>query len=281
MTYTPISNLEISFSFFFAGHGGLLRAVAQSPPGRHYDPSLLTADYGTGKRAMRGWQLNSWLESLHKKQVRVVVCLDSCYSGGSWRNGHQGRTPLSLDQDMDVFPPDTVHEKQATSSVSRNTELDTSWSINPDGVTLMAACDSDQLAQETKGSDEKMYGAFTYHLMDVLKNTQPNATLPSYRLLCDQITEALSGSGLDQKQTPGVYGRDGLAFWGITKLLCLPRSSLPWNKPKSSSQWVGSTRSTQVPSSDFVSPGTIMLSRSPRLKNWCAVRGCRTAARTC
>lgn len=115
---------------------------------------------------------------------------------------------------MDVFPPGTIHEKQATSSVSRNTELDTSWSINPDGFTLMAACDSDQLAQETKGSDGKMYGAFTYHLMDVLKNTQPNATLPSYRLLCDQIPEALSGSGLDQKQTPGVYGRDRLAFLG-------------------------------------------------------------------
>lgn len=202
------------FFFYFAGHGALLRRVDESPSGRTHDPSLLTADHCADKSypSIRGWKLNQWLEKLHRNQVQVVVCLDSCYSGGSWRHGHQGRTPIDWDPDMDASPSETVDKKEANGPVSRNAELEKSWSIHPDGFALMTACDANEIAFEKKGPDGKSYGAFTYHLVEALNNATPNAALPSYRLLCDKITRALESAQLGKRQTPQAYGRDRLAF---------------------------------------------------------------------
>ncbi|KAK4231602.1 caspase domain-containing protein [Podospora fimiseda] len=152
------------FFFVFAGHGALLPRVPGSPPGRNKDPSLLTADHAIDKSrpAIRGWELNKWLEELHKKQVRVVACLDSCHLGGSWRTGCRVRTPLKWDQYVGAFEPEDIYDEELYGPVSRNAELQTSWVDNPDGFTLMAACDTDQLAEEFVQSDgkslQKFYG---------------------------------------------------------------------------------------------------------------------------
>ncbi|KAH6612852.1 caspase domain-containing protein [Chaetomium sp. MPI-SDFR-AT-0129] len=193
------------FFFYFAGHGGLLRRTPQSPPGRAKDPSLLTCDYCLDGSAVRGWELNQWLEALNRNKVQVFVALDSCYSGGSWRHGGQGRTFLNYeDTDTMTVPaePDTA------GPVSRNSELERSWSINPNGFTLLAACRPDQLAKETTDNG-KSYGAFTSSLVKALTHYPPGPIRPSCRVLCDKITPFLRE---EHGQNPEVYGQDRLAF---------------------------------------------------------------------
>jgi hypothetical protein len=193
------------FFFYFAGHGGLLRRTPQSPPGRAKDPSLLTCDYCLDGSAVRGWELNQWLEALNKNKVQVFVALDSCYSGGSWRHGGQGRTFLNHGQDTDATVP---AELDTTGPVSRNSGLERSWSINPDGFTLLAACRPDQLAKEMMDNG-KWYGAFTSSLVKALTDYPPGALRPSCRVLCDKITPFLRE---EHHQNPEVYGQDRLAF---------------------------------------------------------------------
>ncbi|KAF4502976.1 TPR domain containing protein [Fusarium agapanthi] len=62
------------FFFHYSGHGARLPRTMASP-NKETDPSLLTIDFCEGGRPV------------------LVVFLDSCYSGGSWREGCRFRTP--------------------------------------------------------------------------------------------------------------------------------------------------------------------------------------------
>ncbi|GKT88304.1 LOW QUALITY PROTEIN: TPR domain-containing protein [Colletotrichum tofieldiae] len=195
------------FFFHFSGHGGRLQPVqGLSPPDRSADPSLLTADFCRGKPAVRGWQLNQWLKILDEKKVHVVAILDSCYSGGSWRSG-RFRSPA----DWPIVPNLPVDEAAAQDAVakpaSRDGKLDKSWSINPEGFTLMAACGGREVAAE-KTINGKPGGAFTYALVKHLKQNKRSNKLSTYRVVRDQIALDVTG------QSPIVYGRDRLLFFG-------------------------------------------------------------------
>ncbi|KAK5997702.1 Metacaspase-9-like protein [Cladobotryum mycophilum] len=198
------------FFFHFSGHGARLKRVKGSPHRRTTDPSLLTVDFCCGKPAVRGWQLNQWLRKLNKKGVQVVVALDSCHSGGSWRAG--GNVSFRTPNDWPVVPNlDADEEAAAVEALEadaepthRDAELETSWSINPDSFTLLAACGSDEKAAEIV-LNGKVGGAFTHQLLDFLKNGDPQTV--TYRMIRDQLKDRL------KDQTPTVYGRDRLLFF--------------------------------------------------------------------
>ncbi|KAH7146312.1 caspase domain-containing protein [Dactylonectria macrodidyma] len=219
------------FFFHYSGHGGLLPCVAGSPNGRRQDPSLLTVDFCLNGPPVRGWELNKWLKRLNAKGVQVIVILDSCYSGGSWRNDQKVRTPADWDDDPDEgdegeageageageegekTPEDANDETSAeqstepsTESSLRNAALEKSWSINPDGFTLMAACKADEVAKEVKVNG-KSYGAFTHELVKLLsfRDTTPS----TYCVLREKVAERLE----THKQHPEVFGRDRLVFF--------------------------------------------------------------------
>ncbi|KAK2834893.1 hypothetical protein FQN49_006810 [Arthroderma sp. PD_2] len=196
------------FHFHFSGHGGLLRATVGSPAGRTLDASLLTADFCIDKSALRGWELNEWLQRLHQKNVRLIVVLDSCYSGGSWRNDRRGRTPMGWYDGCDV-QPDSISEPLPSleAPTHRGAALPETWSINPAGFTLMTACKSDELAKETKVNG-KSYGAFTHTLIKLLEESHPRLVPYTCRVLCNKIVQELGSQGQD----PQVFGRDRLAF---------------------------------------------------------------------
>ncbi|KAJ5518702.1 caspase domain-containing protein [Penicillium expansum] len=198
------------FFFHFSGHGAQLQPTERSPKGRSVDSSLITMDYCNSNAAIRGWQLNEWLKRLNEKDVCIVVILDSCYSGGGWRTGANIRTP----QGWANVPNNTIDEATITETSSktgsRNSELESSWGINPKGFTLMAACTSDQQAEERQYGDEHR-GAFTYSLLASLQQKLPHSKNISYRNLRDQVQCML------HIQTPRVYGRDRLLFFGNTE----------------------------------------------------------------
>ncbi|KXH53437.1 hypothetical protein CNYM01_01182 [Colletotrichum nymphaeae SA-01] len=196
------------FFFHFSGHGARLEPVAASPAGRSDDPSLLTVDFCLGKPAIRGWQLNEWLRRLNKKNIQCVVTLDSCHAGGSWRGSV--RTPVDWPI-VPSLPSDVVAvEGVFPESHSRAIDLGTAWSINPEGFTLMAACETQEVALEVSVNN-KTVGAFTRELGLYLESPTAKTMPVTYRILRDHLERQLT------KQHPVVYGRDRLLFFGSTE----------------------------------------------------------------
>lgn len=195
------------FLFHFSGHGAELQPTSNSPPERPKDPSLMTMDFCIGKPAIRGWQLNEWLKRLNEKNIRTIVILDSCHSGGAWRADGSFRTPEGWKNVPNLPADEEAITETAAESGNRDVELETSWSINPDGFTLMAACESHEKAAE-KRVNGSSYGTFTYNLLASLERNRPTEAVVTYRNLRDQIAERIDG------QSPRVYGRDRLVFFG-------------------------------------------------------------------
>ncbi|QYS99587.1 hypothetical protein H0G86_006710 [Trichoderma simmonsii] len=200
------------FFFHYSGHGAQLTRVKKSPKKRFKDPSLLMVDFCYGQPAIRGWQLNQWLKKLNKKDIQIVVTLDSCHSGGSWRVGDPSfRTPVDWSS---ISIPNLPIDDQATTQEDitdlpfRSTDLEISWSMNPEGFTLMAACESNEKAAEMV-INGKVRGAFTNELLCYL--TQSNISV-TYRMIRDRLTRQLND------QTPVVYGRDRLLFFSNLEL---------------------------------------------------------------
>ncbi|RYP58986.1 hypothetical protein DL771_011040 [Monosporascus sp. 5C6A] len=199
------------FFFHFSGHGAELQRTSNSPAGRLKDASLLTMDYCCGKPAVRGWQLNEWLKKLNEKKIHVVVSLDSCHAAGSWRNDGSLRTPKDWTPPPNLPIDEAVVQETSSEPNCRHGELDVSWDINPDGFTLMAACESTEYAAE-KTVDGTTYGAFTHALCGYFQRNQPGAMFSTYRTIRDHIARDIS------PQNPRVYGRDRLAFFGNKEL---------------------------------------------------------------
>ncbi|KAK8031898.1 hypothetical protein PG990_001632 [Apiospora arundinis] len=197
------------FLFHFSGHGAPLCTTPSSPAdGRSNDPSLMTADYCCGKPAIRGWELNEWLRRFNEKNVRVIVLLDSCYSGGAWRNDGRFRSP-----DNWTPPPNLPADEAAVQGTQkkpghRDGDLGECWDINPKAFTLVAACQSTEMAAE-RHEDGAAHGAFTLALKTYFQDPS-NASTPTYRSICDRATGLLASWNLSQK--PQVFGRDKLAF---------------------------------------------------------------------
>lgn len=194
------------FFFFFSGHGAHLKTTTESPESRTTDPSLMTADYCCSQPAIRGWQLNNWLRDFHNKGVRVVVILDSCHSGGAWRTGRQIRSPEDWTPPPNLPADEAAVQGAQRKPGSRQGDLDMDWDVNPEGMTLMAACRADQHAEEII-INGKVCGAFTGTLQAYFETT-PNPSTLTYRVIRDHV------AGRIPPQEPQVFGQDRLAFYG-------------------------------------------------------------------
>ncbi|KAI5458931.1 caspase domain-containing protein [Mariannaea sp. PMI_226] len=198
------------FFFHYSGHGATLPRIDASPSDRSTDPSLLTFDYGCDQPAVRGWQLNQWLKELNDKRVQVVAILDSCHSGGSWRSAGPARTPEDfnniLSSPNDQLP---LSEPIPIEPSDRNARLATTWGMNPEGFTLMAACTVQQQAQEVEVNNVS-HGAFTHELVQYFQRFDPRQVSSTYRLICDMVAVKLRSN----RQDPEVYGQDALVFFG-------------------------------------------------------------------
>lgn len=194
------------FFFHFSGHGARIPRVHASPPSHEKDPSLLTFDFCRGKRAVRGWELNKWLRGLNEQGVRVVVSLDSCYSGDAWRAGDNDtvyRTPDDWGS-RSVVNLKTDRDEPSDQSEFRAGEFETSWSLNPENFTVMTACSVDQKAAE-RSRNNQMGGHFTQALLQYLKSSDYHVT---YRMVVEHLQHVLD------PQKPQIHGRDRFLFFG-------------------------------------------------------------------
>ncbi|KAK1948748.1 hypothetical protein LY78DRAFT_709778 [Colletotrichum sublineola] len=204
------------FYFHFSGHGAELQPIHGYANSNLKEPSLLTIDFCCGKPAVRGWQLNQWLERLSNKNVHVAVTLDSCHSGGAWRrDSNLIRTPIGWTTVLNLPVDEEAVEGEKIPSSFRGGELEKSWAINPDRFTVMTACESGERASEW-AIDGRNVGAFTHALLDYLKE-KPIASSRTYRIIRDQVANRISG------QHPRVFSRDRLLFLGTEE----PFSTIP------------------------------------------------------
>ncbi|KAK8036597.1 metacaspase-1A [Apiospora marii] len=196
------------FFFHFSGHGAELPLIPESPnDGRTNDPSLLTFDYCEDGPAVRGWELNQWLEQLNTRKIQVIVTLDSCHSAGSWRDNRASlRTPMNPEPRPHIQGDRSTAEGSSADTISRHGELNVSWDINPENFTLMSACDTAEYAGESKVNGIR-HGVFTNALKTYFDEHE-NARFSTYRTIRDFIATKIS------PQTPHVYGRDRLPFLG-------------------------------------------------------------------
>ncbi|XXG96703.1 hypothetical protein Hte_002993 [Hypoxylon texense] len=202
------------FFFHFSGHGAELSITDKSPKDdRQNDPSLITADYCSGKPAIRGWELNEWLWRFNEKQVRVIVLLDSCYAGGSWRNGYRFRSP-----DDWIIPPNLPADETAVQGTQskpghRNGDQNVCWDLNPKDFTVMAACERTEMAAERhdegRNGERRIYGAFTLALIKHFRETS-DSFASTYHDIRDRSAALIALWGLNQR--PQVFGQGRLAF---------------------------------------------------------------------
>ncbi|KAF7544100.1 hypothetical protein G7Z17_g10210 [Cylindrodendrum hubeiense] len=198
------------FFFHFSGHGAKLKTTKKNPGPRQTDPSLLLMDYCCGKPALRGWQLNEWLRKLNERNVRIIVILDSCYSSGSYRHDLNFRTPDW--SDIPNLPADeAVTQEVSNEPNTRDGDMDTSWDINPDAFTVMAACDINERSTE-QVHNEKWGGVFTQELLGYLKRESPGARTASYNSAREQIAERIAQREVEQK--PRFHGKVNLTIFG-------------------------------------------------------------------
>jgi hypothetical protein len=191
------------FLFYYSGHGAQLQRVSESPEGCLKDPSLLTFDFGYGFPAVRGWQLNLWLEQLNVKGVRVAVVLDSCHTDGSLREKDVlYRTPIVWTELPNLPIDEYVASEEGIEPTSCDMERETSWSINSENLTLIVACKDNEMAAEITIDGEPV-GVFTYKLLGYLRE---NDTPVTYRMIQEYLSGGLKG------QSPTIYGRDMLYF---------------------------------------------------------------------
>lgn len=201
------------FYFHYSGHGAMLQRQIDSPRNNILkDPSLITVDFCCGRPAIRGWQLNQWLRKLNDKGIRLAVTLDSCYSEGSWRSSGDCisfRTPKDwcLVPNLPADDQAAGNSAQSAELAYRNADLAKSWSINPETFTILVACGGKEMATE-KIIDGKIHGAFTWELLDYLRDDTGAGIKVTYRMISDQLNMRL------KDQTPKAYGRDRLVFLG-------------------------------------------------------------------
>ncbi|MHC4249305.1 MAG: caspase family protein [Planctomycetota bacterium] len=157
--------------FYFSGHGDY--AADDNPPeeadgmDEYICPrDMNPADQSTG---ISDDELQIWIEAVTAKSVKVIVILDTCFSGGNVKDASLGRTVKG------IGPPrkaGVVYDGIADdlTKTRRTKDLDTAGA-----VVVLTACDDDELSSE----DPRIAnGIFTHHLIEGMFSSLTDTTGP-------------------------------------------------------------------------------------------------------
>jgi hypothetical protein len=160
--------------------------------------------------------------------LRVTVVLDSCHSGGVFRDGTcvpKGLTPRTV---LDQFDDSRLESDETTDKsidavnpgmreTSNSRDVGAArkpWLLRPKGYTVLTACGTKQVARERNfGSSSFKQGVLTYSIIKILKRFAVDQR-PSYAYVIDHVKYRIRDMGLKAAQDPMIYG-DGLyEFFG-------------------------------------------------------------------
>ncbi len=169
--------------FFFSGHGSQVPdASGDEPDGR--DEILCPSDL---KPSGRGNKANAILDDMLRALVErlpdreVIMILDCCHAGTGIRSVLAAGTPrfIPFDEPAHVDAESLLDGERTPAARGIGYRADGVYgdslpATHAGGVVLVAACRSNETAQETKiviGGREKVQGALTFKVKQVLDNT--------------------------------------------------------------------------------------------------------------
>jgi hypothetical protein len=242
---------------FYSGHGAQIPAYGAKEEVDHFDECLVPYDFDwTPQRAVTDNQFVEFYSQL-PYEARFAAIFDCCHSGGLTRDGGpraRGINPpddvrhraLRWDSKMAMW----VERDMATLNRSLKRSRAGKEYLGANGVTrrigrgvalrglpnnrydrerrelkhngaylpiLLEACQEQDLAYEYRDG-ANAYGAFTFCLVKLLRDTRRRGRNPSFTVLIKQTAERLTDLGY--KQSP--------ALVGPRSLLAKP---IPWMKP--------------------------------------------------
>jgi len=166
----------------------------------------------------------------------VTLVLDSCHAGGGTRSAVPVIKPNSDKSSVrginEVDPTEREHvslvasdeqlisQWQRRSGNTRQATVGSSWLLEPQGYVLLAACRTNEEANEYPFDCKQTHGALTYWMIESFAKIGPNFT---YKMLHDSVLARVHGQF--SNQTPQLEGEsnrvvfgagDAPSFYGVT-----------------------------------------------------------------
>src|SRR5690349_8397764 len=138
--------------FYFAGHGAQVPNPNSDEPDR-LDESIVPADSRRGAEDIRDKQLRPYFNQILARGAHLTLLLDSCHGAGGFRGLPDGARPRG------VVPAPAIHDGA-------------NYGPRPDerGALVLAAAQDFQDADETRGDDGLMHGAFTWAWINAMRD---------------------------------------------------------------------------------------------------------------
>jgi hypothetical protein len=203
----------------YSGHGG--RALTKFPDvkrGQGQDEGLVPIDIGLPESDyLRDLELAYLLQEMVEKGLLVTLALDSCHSGGATRSvAARPRGIPALDTTPRpgvslVAPIDALTNlwQQQTRHATRDLKPASGWLLESKGYVLLAACGAHESAYEYAFEGQETHGAFTYWLLDGLRQADANTT---YHMIYGNLLAKIHGRF--RMQTPQLQGEGQRALFG-------------------------------------------------------------------
>jgi hypothetical protein len=205
----------------YSGHGGQTPTAFPMLKGKgRLDRVLVPTDIACGGQYLRDIEMAHLVRKMVEKGLVVTLVLD-CESPFERKVGSRNLTtdrsntpqdtPISFSEIVGRAFQDDGNTKSRNSSVTEE-----SWLLEPQGYTLFAASRL-RPPNEVAQSDGKVYGAFSYCLLNELQ-CNPTATISS-RTLYGRVRTRIKKMGINQ--TPVLAGEIDRLFFGADVIPCV------------------------------------------------------------
>ena len=214
----------------YSGHGGRARTTKafRSVKGRDgLDEVLVPMDLGHSEgRYLRDTELHYLLRAMVDRGLIVTLVLDSCHAGGGTRGsdslvkpngckpGIRGVNQVDLtprEHDSLVASDDElIREWQRRFyGNKRQATVGSGWLLEPEGYVLLAACRSNEEANEYAFDGKQTHGALTYWMIDSLQQVSMDF---NYKKLHDNVLARVHSQF--SNQSPQLEGEGNRVVFG-------------------------------------------------------------------
>lgn len=209
----------------YSGHGNRAKTTKAFQRVKEWDEVLVPMDIGSpGNRYLRDTELHHLLDAMVKRELKVTIALDSCHSGKATRLPEPRLKPSETTVRGADRPDNTqrtlkslVASERELLKVwpkpkSRNADVGSGWLLEPKGYTLLAACRSNEEANEYIFSGQ-IHGVMSYHMVAGLDQL---ATGFTYRMLHEIVSAGVRSQF--KIQAPQLEGEGDREVFGSSQI---------------------------------------------------------------
>lgn len=211
----------------YSGHGGQAKTNFPKIKGiSGLDEGLVPTDIGQeNSQYLRDLEFAKLLQEMVEKELVVTLVLDSCHSGGTTREREDDRVRAGGFIDMTprqtdslVAPIQQLEENWKNSTAnSQNITVANGLLPEPQGYTLIAACQDNESAYEDIFEGTERNGALTYFLLKALEEFGKELSTEE---LFNRISNLIHN--WQEKQTPMLIGETKRSFFGSQFVVSSP-----------------------------------------------------------